>query len=353
MPFLVDSVTAALNGLDHSVQLVLHPVVRVRPGRGRRAPGDACPTAKTGARRPRGALRSRTCRSRSSAIFEPAEVERVLETLEAVLADVRAAVEDWGAMRAQVWEIVAGWEADPPPVPEAEIDEAKSFLRWLDEDHFTFLGYRELDLVEEDGRDYLRLVPGTSLGVLRVRETEDSHRLRPLTEKMSAFARKPQLLFVTKANHRATVHRPSHMDYVGLKRFDAEGRGDRRASLPRPVHLGRLQPARAHHPAAAGEGGADLGAGRLPAGQPRRQGPGPHPGDLPARRAVPDLGEAAVRDQPRDPPAPGAPAHRPVRPPGPLRALRLVPGLRAPGPLQHRAAPGGAGDPGGRPSPAR
>ncbi|HSL84442.1 MAG TPA: NAD-glutamate dehydrogenase, partial [Thermoanaerobaculia bacterium] len=163
-------------------------------------------------------------------IFDAASREQVRETLETVLQDVRAAVEDWPAMRAKLHEIVDGWEPDPPPVSQEEIEEARSFLRWLDDDHFTFLGYRELDLVEKDGEDCLRLVPGSSLGVLRARETEDSYRLRSLTAKMSYFARKPVLLFVTKANHRATVHRPAHMDYVGVKRFDAEGKvvGERR-----------------------------------------------------------------------------------------------------------------------------
>ena len=127
-------------------------------------------------------------------IFHPGEVERTLGAIEATLTDVRAAVDDWRAMRERLAEIMEGWEQDPPPVSEEEIGEAKSFLHWLDDDHFTFLGYRELDLVEEDGEHYLRLVPGSSLGVLRVRESEDSHRLRPLTEKMARFASQPQLL---------------------------------------------------------------------------------------------------------------------------------------------------------------
>jgi glutamate dehydrogenase len=229
MPFLVDSVTAALNGLDHSVQLVLHPLARVR----RNADGvreKLLTDVEAGAPEAEGMVSESYMQVQVERVFEQAEVERVLATLETVLADVRAAVGDWGAMRAKIPELVAGWEEEPPPVPAAEVEEAKSFLGWLNEDHFTFLGYRELDLVEEGGKDYLRLVPGSSLGVLRVRETEDSHRLRPLTQKMSSFARKPQLLFVTKANHRATVHRPAHMDYVGLKRFDSEGRvvGERR-----------------------------------------------------------------------------------------------------------------------------
>ncbi len=223
MPFLVDSVTAALNQLEHPVQLVLHPVVEVvRDDDGRRQSMRLPDDKYQGP--PAGVRRESYMQIEVERIFEPEETERVLRTIEETLADVRAAVHDWPKMREKLAEIVAGWETDAPPVGDEEIAEAKSFLHWLDDDHFTFLGYRELELVEEGGKVNLRLVPGSSLGVLRARETEESHRLRPLTDKMAKFARQPQLLFVTKANHRATVHRPSHMDYVGLKKFDDQGR---------------------------------------------------------------------------------------------------------------------------------
>src|SRR5919202_4339045 len=40
----------------------------------------------------------------------------------------------------------------------------------------------------------------------------------------------PNLLNLTKANSRATVHRPSYLDYIGVKRFDSSGEvtGERR-----------------------------------------------------------------------------------------------------------------------------
>ncbi|MFW6175359.1 MAG: NAD-glutamate dehydrogenase, partial [Acidobacteriota bacterium] len=223
MPFLVDSTTAALNGLDHPVQLVVHPVVGARREGPVRHDLLASPEGD-------GVLAESYMQIEIERVFERDQLGRIQERLETVLRDVRAAVRDWIPMRERLAAIIRGWEEDPPPVPQEELEEAESFLRWLDDDHFTFLGYRELDLVEEEGRDHLRLVPDSSLGVLRARETEESHRLRPLTEKMSAFARSPQLLFVTKANHRATVHRPSHMDYVGLKRFGDDGQvvGERR-----------------------------------------------------------------------------------------------------------------------------
>ena len=40
---------------------------------------------------------------------------------------------------------------------------------------------------------------------------------------MRRLAREKNLLNLTKANSRATVHRPAYLDYVGVKRFDDDG----------------------------------------------------------------------------------------------------------------------------------
>ena len=47
---------------------------------------------------------------------------------------------------------------------------------------------------------------------------------------MRELALEPHVLNLTKANSRSTVHRPAYLDYVGVKRFDKEGRvvGERR-----------------------------------------------------------------------------------------------------------------------------
>jgi NAD-specific glutamate dehydrogenase len=51
------------------------------------------------------------------------------------------------------------------------------FLRWFSDDHLVFLGYREYDFVHEaEDDDVVVVVPGTGLGLLRTRRTEEPHR---------------------------------------------------------------------------------------------------------------------------------------------------------------------------------
>ncbi len=63
---------------------------------------------------------------------------------------------------------------------------------------------------------------GTGLGLLRYdrRAGDSTARLSPAAQ---ARARDKELLIITKANSRATVHRPAYLDYIGVKTFDADG----------------------------------------------------------------------------------------------------------------------------------
>jgi glutamate dehydrogenase len=141
-----------------------------------------------------------------------------------VLDDVRLAVTDWKKMRDKLLSVVAEIDLKPPPMPAEEIAECKAFLSWLADDHYTFLAYRCHDLVVVDGQDALQVVPQSSLGFLREKPTQSvASSFSALPPEVRAYARFPDLLIVTKANARSTVHRPGYLDYVGIKRFDAAG----------------------------------------------------------------------------------------------------------------------------------
>jgi glutamate dehydrogenase len=86
-------------------------------------------------------------------------------------------------------------------------------------------------MLTEDGEDVLRAVAGSGLGILRAGgEQPISVSFSQLPPEVRRLAREKSPLILTKANSRATVHRPSYLDYVGVKRFDESGEvaGERR-----------------------------------------------------------------------------------------------------------------------------
>ncbi|HWI33794.1 MAG TPA: NAD-glutamate dehydrogenase [Lapillicoccus sp.] len=229
MPFLVDSVTAALQTLGRTVHLVVHPQLVVRR--------DAVGTLEhvydddTPARDEFGVVTESWMHLEIDRVGSAEEREEITARLKAVLGNVRDAVEDWSKMQEQCRSIAASLQDDPPKGIEAEeVVSTAHFLEWLSSNHFTFLGYREYTLeVDDDGDDLLAPVSGTGLGILRYDRsaTEPVARLNPSARKK---AREPELLIITKANSRATVHRDTYLDYIGVKVFDDHGHvtGERR-----------------------------------------------------------------------------------------------------------------------------
>src|SRR5205823_1001621 len=102
--------------------------------------------------------------------------------------------------------------------------EGVAFINWLADNHFTFLGYRCHDLVTVEGQDALQVVPESSLGILRDAGSKNVNtRFAALPPEVKAYARRPELLIITKSTSRSTVHRPGFLDYIAIKRFNAKG----------------------------------------------------------------------------------------------------------------------------------
>ncbi len=228
MSFLVDSVTMELARQQREIHLVIHPqfdVVRDITG----VLQSVHPIKDETKAAADEAVRESWMHieiSRLGADEDPHEIE---ESLQRVLREVRESVEDWDKMRSQALEIVDRLTDDPPPLDDDEIDRGRAFLKWLADDHFAFLGYREYHLEREGDDEILRAVPGTGLGILRA-DQDQSKAFAKLPAAAKAKAREKTLLVLSKANSRATVHRPAYLDYVGVKTFDEQGEvtGERR-----------------------------------------------------------------------------------------------------------------------------
>ncbi|GAA1151407.1 NAD-glutamate dehydrogenase [Ornithinicoccus hortensis] len=215
MPFLVDSVLAELQQRGLDVHLLIHPQVVVRAdGSGAVLEQDAAPDD--------GERLESWMHLEIDRVPEEEVRAELTERLTGVLRDVRRACQDWQAMRAQVRTVIEDIEEWVPSVVDPDtVEPTLEFLRWLEDNHFTFLGYREYTLETLDGEEVLVSVPGSGLGILQDEGAEEGTVSR-LGPEAQATAREGRLLTITKANSRATVHRPVYLDYVGVRKFDAD-----------------------------------------------------------------------------------------------------------------------------------
>lgn len=146
--------------------------------------------------------------------------------IEALVADVRRIAEDQEAMLEQTQRIADSLAPlkdltfeDGSRLPD--VGACQEFLEWLRDGNFVFMGIKRYDL-EADGEDaVLHSRPDTGLGLLREQGTEG--HAQKLTGLGSAHARDHQVVFVTKANRRSSIHRREYLDYIGVRTFAENG----------------------------------------------------------------------------------------------------------------------------------
>ena len=226
MPFLVDSIGLALTKRSLTTHFLAHPIFAV---------------ARDGA----GVLRSIEGRGTASETrqrlesFQYVEVDRIVDPailqslsaeIERSMRDVRVACADWSRMRAAARQTADDLTSLSSRFDPRDVSEAQALLAWMEDRHFTFLGYKEYRLHTRKGADALDPVESTGLGLLRAGHKRPQSTSRTLASDIRRQSRSRDLVLVTKANLESSVHRAGYLDYVGVKYFDATGKliGERR-----------------------------------------------------------------------------------------------------------------------------
>jgi glutamate dehydrogenase len=218
MPFLVDSMGMAINNCGLYIHLTVHPVMTVKRGTKGKSVELLPANERSGDVRQDSFMRFEIDRESDPGIFR-----RMEKTVRSVLEDVKAACDDWMKMRAKALDACRELDEKPPPLGDTVVSEAKSMLEWMEDGHFTFLGYREYELVKGTDFDTLKVVPDTGLGILR-RASRSGQQSTVISRAIRRQARSRELLLMTKANARSTVHRQGYLDYIAVKYFDKAGR---------------------------------------------------------------------------------------------------------------------------------
>ena len=215
MPFLVDTVSMIVVEARLSIQAVIHPVLKVA----RDAQGALQSLGGEGGN-PESVMHFEIDR-----VDDAAAREQLLARVNDALGDVRLAVGDWAAMRDKALAIADDLPHRDLALDDDAVREAGDFLRWMADDHFTFFGYRQYEVVSADGEPVLRARESTGLGILR----HSDHSLAPRSVRTLAANELPHsgatdAIILTKTNARSHVHRGGYMDYVGVLKFDAAGK---------------------------------------------------------------------------------------------------------------------------------
>ncbi len=206
-PFLVDSVMGALAAGGHDVRAMFHPVMQLDS----ESPEQSLILVVLG---PVG-------EDRHGALLE--DVGRTLE-------DVHDAVADFPALRALADRAAGELAASAAPFGAYGAQEYVDFLHWLTAERFVFLGARVYDYPRTADGGYAAAepvyTPEQSLGVLRDQSRPVLRRASEpaiLTSELAHHLKLAAPVTVAKSTLRSRVHRRAEMDFIGVKRYDADG----------------------------------------------------------------------------------------------------------------------------------
>jgi glutamate dehydrogenase len=217
MPFIVDSGLAAIRATGADIRLFAHPVLPIKLN------GDQIEVLE---KFEDGATTESLLHVHFDPGLDPNTLEAIHTEVNNVLVHVRRAVVGWRPMLEKLGDVVRNYRNNPPKVDEAVLSESMHFLGWLADHNFTFLGMREYQFSEVDGKPHLEPIPGSGLGILSdpnfffLRHGQDYVEM---TAQHADFLTKSDPLMVTKANIKSVVHRRVHMDYIGIKQFNEDG----------------------------------------------------------------------------------------------------------------------------------
>ncbi len=218
-PFLVDSIMGELAEQGLSVRAMFHPIVEVGRDKSGTRSRDAKPLPE----------------SMIMVVLDKVGADReaaLIAGIKAVLADVRAAVEDFPQMLGLMGRTVAEVQnrAVSGKSEGLKREEDVAFLTWLRDEHFVYLGARVYEYPRKADGDYAPeeplIQPESGLGVLRSperavlrRTSEPAVLSRQIRKRMA-----DPTVMVAKSNVRSLVHRRGYMDYVGVKLYGPDGR---------------------------------------------------------------------------------------------------------------------------------
>ena len=219
MPFLVDSLRIALNRQGLTPHLMINcPIKLIRAKN-----NDITELASASDASLKSASVETVFFIEIDRQDDPQVLADIKTDLESVFDDILLTVTDWQPMLKKLKGVIADLDKAKVPVSKQEKEDSLKFLNWIADNNFTLMGYRSYNVETLKGDLALSADVESSLGLMKNSTGTKQRLLSSLSESAREVALGDSLLILTKTNSRSRVHRPAHLDYIGVKRFDSKG----------------------------------------------------------------------------------------------------------------------------------
>ena len=199
--FIVDSISALLMAQGYKINLFLHPIVN----RKKIESGNTTTAVDSVA-------------DESILYIElanplaPIVIGELVEKIQQLLADITRVTQDWPLMMVKSKKI----NHEPTSLNN---NSTGSFLSWLCQEHFVFLGYNIFSVTEKGNAGPVK----GGLGIFTEGVNVNNDQLTLSSAEFSRFIAASNSLMVSKSLVKSNIHRQDYLDLVSVKEFCKQG----------------------------------------------------------------------------------------------------------------------------------
>lgn len=156
---------------------------------------------------------------------DPKVLEELRIAIEDAIEDVNLIVKDWRHMTSTMESVIQDLEKKLEAFPKKDInEEIIEFLQWINNNHFTYLGYCKRKLILTDGAYQWSLDKNSCLGILQKEGESYFESFQEMPEAAQQLALSDFPLILGKTDRVSTVHRPAYTDFIVIKIFNESGK---------------------------------------------------------------------------------------------------------------------------------
>jgi len=216
MPFIVDSLTAEITRLGFQIERIINRVICVeRDARGKLKVIHSEPCDGPGIKY------ESVIHFQISKVSDKKAIKRLEDKLHYVLKLVKQSVIDWKNILDKLNEVRNNVKAFNMKLHKDDLSESLAFLDWIEDNAFIFLGYAEYSVKDEG--DCVKFIPDnkSKLGIFKVHDFDDLKTIKKGLLETSSFEN--SLIEITKCSDKSSIHRPTHMDVIRVKKYSKKG----------------------------------------------------------------------------------------------------------------------------------
>lgn len=220
MPFLVDSIRMEFNRRNIAVHTVKSTLVKIQRDSKHQIKNISFPNTDSN----KAAIKEALLFFEIDLHTDEKELKDIRSSLQDIIRQVETVVHSYADLSRQVSKTIESLESARSLNKHPNFEPTVDFMKWMQDGHFTFLGYCEYDLINEGEQSVLEENVDKRLGSISLtkeppRRLEVDARYPGLIDFHSA----EHLLVFAKSSERSQVHRSAYPDYVVVKRFDSQG----------------------------------------------------------------------------------------------------------------------------------